>query len=437
MDSANAWYLTIGLLLLLIAVGGSRVARWPISTAMIYLVIGVILGRLGWLSIDFARNARWLEIASEVAVIVSLFSAGLRLRIGLRRETWIAPVLLATLGMALTAALVAGAGVWLLSMPLGVAIVLGALIAPTDPVLASDVQVEGSKDRDRVRSSLTGEAGLNDGTAFPVLFLGLGVLGLRDLGEGIGHWVAVDVLYKVIVGFISGWSLAWLVARGMLYQRQARQEATGFDDFLALGLIAVAYGVAQSLHAYGFIAVFAAGLSLRALERRKSNPAAEHEAALAALPEDAVASDPEHAPAYMAEAVLRFNEQMDRIGELALVVLVGALISVHGVDIRGLALALLLFFVFRPLAIAPLCAISGLDRYQTALVSWFGIRGIGSIYYLAYAVTHGLPSIWVEPLVAITLTVIATSTLMHGVSSTPLMRRYAIRAKRSVGSASA
>ena len=212
-DAYLRWYLIAGVLLLAIAVMGTRVARWPMSTAMIYLAIGGGLGAIGWIEVDFGANARWLEIASEIAVILSLFSACLRLRLPMRWSAWRAPVLLATVGMAVTVGLVAWAGVAWGGLSLGAAVILGAIIAPTDPVLASDVQVESSSDRDPVRLALTGEAGLNDGMAFPFLLLGMGLLGLHDLGDHGLHWLAVDVLWKVGAGLASGSLVSFCAVR--------------------------------------------------------------------------------------------------------------------------------------------------------------------------------------------------------------------------------
>ena len=124
-----------------------------------------------------------------------------------------------------------------LGLTLGAAILLGAILAPTDPVLASDVQLAHPHDRDRLRFTLTGEGGLNDGTAFPFVMLGLGLLGLHDLGPDGLRWLAVDVVWAVVVGLAIGFALGTLVGRLVVHLRSARREFTGADDFLALGLI--------------------------------------------------------------------------------------------------------------------------------------------------------------------------------------------------------
>jgi hypothetical protein len=159
---------------------------------------------------------------------------------------------LATLTMVASVALIALVGVVLLGLPLGAAVVLGAVLAPTDPVLASEVQVANPRDQDRVRFSLTGEAALNDGTAFPFVMLGLGLLGLHELGPGGLRWLAVDVVWAATVGLALGAALGTGIGRLVIWLRARSREPIGLEDFLALGLIALAYGSALLVHAYGF-----------------------------------------------------------------------------------------------------------------------------------------------------------------------------------------
>src|SRR5688500_4731781 len=255
------WYVVVGSLLVAVALAGTMLKRLPLTTSLLYLLVGVGLGPWGLnlIRIDPVAQAELLERLTEVAVIVSLFTAGLKLRLPLRDRLWWLPVRLASVSMVITVARIAAAGVWLLGLPLGAAVLLGAVLAPTDPVLASDVQVEHPTDRDRLRFGLTGEAGLNDGTAFPFVMLGLGLLGLHDLGPAGWKWIAVDVLWAIGGGLAVGAIAGTAVARLVLYLRQHHKEAVGLDEFLALGLLALSYGVALWLHTYGFLAVFAAG----------------------------------------------------------------------------------------------------------------------------------------------------------------------------------
>jgi NhaP-type Na+/H+ or K+/H+ antiporter len=378
---------------------------------------------LGLIHLSAVRDAELLERITEIAVIISLFSAGLKLRAPLTDGIWRPALRLASISMCLTVALVTLVGTVALGLPLGAAVLLGAVLAPTDPVLASDVQVEDAQDRDRLRFSLTGEAGFNDGTAFPFVMLGLGLLGLHDLGEWGWRWVMVDVVWAITGGLGIGALLGMLVGRLVIYLRREHRESVGTDDFLALGLIAFSYGAALIAHTYGFLAVFAAGLALRATERTLSDDKTPPEIS----PDEAmgeVATDAEKAPAVMAQAVQMFNEQLERIGEVGVVVLVGGMLTLRGVPGEAWWFVPLLFFVIRPVAVSLGLIGARVGRLQRNLIAWFGIRGIGSLYYLTYAVEHGLPAELAQRLSEFTLTVMAVSIVAHGVSVTPLMNLY-------------
>ena len=205
----------------------------------------------------------------------------------------------------------------------------------------------------------------------------------------------------------------------------------GLDDFVALGVIALAYGAALLLHAYGFLAVFAAGVALRNLVQRQSPSAQATKAAIesaAAQPDrkvaDAIAVDPQHAPAYMAQAVLGFNEQLERIGEVAVVVTIGALLWAVPWEWDAVWFVPLLVVVIRPLSVAIGLAGAGTGGGRRWLIGWFGIRGIGSLYYLMYAVNHGLPPALAERMAGLALAAVVASIVVHGVSVTPLMAAY-------------
>ncbi len=424
-----AWYLVVGAVLVLVAIGGSLLKRLPVSTAMLYLAIGYALGpsAAGLIRLDPVRDGAALELGAEVAVIVSLFTAGLRLRIPFRDGRWLIPVRLAVVSMTLTVGLLAVSGWYLLDLSWGAAILLGGILAPTDPVLASDVQVLHPSAPDPLRLTLTAEAGLNDGTAFPAVLLGLGLLGAHQLGVAGTRWLAVDVLWGTAGGLAIGAVLGTAVGRFILYLRREHREGLGPDEFLALGLIALAYGAALAVHAYGFLAVFAAGLTLRRVELQETGdetpPEIDHTLAGEAG-KQATATDAEKAPAYMAQAVLDFNEQLDRIGEVAIVLLVGGLLATQPMPTSGWWLILLLLFVIRPISVLIGLAGSGVTSIERRLTAWFGIRGIGSVYYLAYAITHGLSPELAEGLAPVVLMAVAVSIVVHGISATPLMAFY-------------
>jgi NhaP-type Na+/H+ or K+/H+ antiporter len=429
--TAIAWFLVVGVLLVLMAVADSVLRRLPLSVAMVYLAVGVLIGPAAFdlFYADPVDQAALLERITEIAVIISLFSAGLKLRTPLSDGRWRVPVRLATLSMTITVALIAAAGVLGMGLPLGAAVLLGAVLAPTDPVLAADVQVEHPTDRDRLRFSLTGEAGLNDGTAFPFVMLGLGLLGLHEIGEWGWRWLTVDVLWAVVGGLGVGTLLGMLVGRFILFLRREHKEAVGLDDFLGLGLIALSYGGALWIHTYGFLAVFAAGLALRRIERKhtgENEPPPDVRVA-AGEGEDVaeIATDPERAPAYMAQAVMAFSEQLERIGTVGVVVLLGGMLSQSYLSVHVFWFVPLLFLVIRPVAVVVGLAGSGTSPMRRRLISWFGIRGIGSLYYLTFAIEHGIPREVAEPLTAVMLASVVTSIVVHGITVTPLMKRYA------------
>lgn len=433
MDVA-LWSVLIGLLLIVMALAGTVLSRLPLSTAMLYLAVGVAVSplALGWSSFGPLTHTVLLERLTEVVVLVSLFTAGLKLSHGLRDRRWLLPLRLATASMLVTIGCIALAGWALLGLPVGAAILLGGILAPTDPVLASDVQVHEPGDRDQLRFALTGEGGLNDGTAFPFVMLGLGLLGLHDLGTTLWRWVAIDLLWSVGAGLAVGAALGVATGRLVLFLRREHKEAVGLDDFVALGLIALAYGIALLMHASGFLAVFAAGVALRNLVQQQSASPDDSRRAVekaAATPDrsvaDSLAVDPRHAPAYMAHAVLGFNEQLERVGEVAVVVTIGALLWAVPWQREAIWFVPLLLVVIRPLSVAV--GLAGAARVRSSrrwLLGWFGIRGIGSLYYLMYAANHGLAPALADRLTGLTLATVVASIVVHGISVTPLMAVY-------------
>jgi NhaP-type Na+/H+ or K+/H+ antiporter len=419
------WCVVVGVVLVVMALSGTVLKRLPVSAAMIYLAVGYALSPAGagLLTVDAVADATLLEHLTELAVIVSLFTAGLKLRVPLSDRQWHTPVRLATLSMTVTIGLIAVAGVYLLGLPVGAAVLLGAVLAPTDPVLAGDVQVRKVGDRDRVRFGLTGEAGLNDGTAFPFVMLGLGLLGLHNLGDGWWRWWAVDVGWAVAGGLAIGFGSGTLVARLVLYLRKTHREAVGLDNFLALGLIALAYGASLLLHTYGFLAVFAAGLALRRVERIQTGP---HEVRPGPTAEGGTADPvhPEKAPAYMAEAVLGFNEQIEKLLEVAAVVVLGALLAGSRLSGGAVGLAAILFLGVRPICVFVGLAGSRGTGVARGLIAWFGVRGVGSLYYLTYAIGFGMPADLARVLADLVVLTVSISVVAHGVSVTPIMVWY-------------
>lgn len=404
------WLALAGVLLVLMALSGSVLSRMPVSTAMLYLGAGVLAGplALGLAAPQWQGQARLLEHLTEVIVLLSLFTSGLKMSVGLHDRRWLPPLRLALLSMVVTVVLITAAGVWLLGLPLGVAVLLGGILAPTDPVLATEVQVANPEDRDQLRFALTGEGGLNDGTAFPVVMLGLGLVGAHDIGAWGWRWWAVDVLWASAAGLAVGAALGTALGRLVLWLRRQHQAAEGYENFLALGLIGLSYGLAVLAQGYGFLAVFAAGLALRHAQEAVPRPSTDD----------------------LSHAVMSFNEQLDRIGEMVGVVLLGLMLASVPWVPAALWFVPLALLVVRPVAVQLGLAGSRTSHSQRRLIGWFGIRGIGSLYYLNYALSHGLPAAHAPGVVGLTVAVVVSSIVVHGVSVTPLMARYRQRQQR-------
>ena len=433
----SEWALIIGALLTTAALSGTLLKRLPLSITMFYLAAGYALGPggMGMITVDPLKHTVLLERLAEAAVLISLFAVGLKLGLPLSNSAWHLPLRLAVISMVLTITLITVVGL-ALGLPLGAAILVGAILAPTDPVLASDVQVVEVNDRDRLRFSLSGEGAMNDGAAFPFVMLGLGLLGLHDLGAWGWRWLSIDVLWAIFGGLLIGGALGAVIGRLVVYLRSQHKESIGLDEFLALGLIGLTYGLAILSHTYGFLAVFAAGLALQRVGKTtKKIPAsaAGTTALLSKEEEEKLATHSDYASAYMMHEVQGFNERLERIAEVALVLLIGAMLWYTTITWSGIVLLLSLLLVVRPISVWLGLIGAPVSRDQRVLISWFGIRGIGSVYYVMYAINHGLPKPLAAEIMGYTLIIVATSILLHGISVTPLMEQYARRKAARIG----
>jgi len=425
MDISTLWFLIVGGIFITMAGLGSWLTRLPLTTGIIYALIGVGIGPFGLdlLTIDVFQHATFLEHVTEIAVVISLFTAGLKLNLPLTDPQWRLAASLASFAMIINIALVALAAYLLLDFNVGAALLLGAILSPTDPVLASDVQMEGSQQRDRLRFGLTAEGGLNDGTAFPFVMLGLGLLGHHDLGAYGWKWLTVDLLWSIFGGIFIGYLLGMGVSRCIMYLRGKDRDNEGLDDFLTLGLIALSYGVAVAAHSYGFLAVFASGIALRHISKPSVVQEVEEKG------KEGV-SDVDREVAALPETVLSFNKQLERVAEVVVVIILGSLLTRATFGYAPWIMALSLLFVLRPLSVWLTVARSKVvTPMQKRYMCWLGIRGIGSIYYLAYAINHGLEPGIAKIITEITFGTIMLSILVHGISVTPLMSIYEKRLK--------
>jgi NhaP-type Na+/H+ or K+/H+ antiporter len=348
------------------------------------------------------------ERLTEFIVLIALMGAGLKLDRSLAWATSSITWRLLGIAMPLTILALALLGYALLGLGIASAILLAAALAPTDPVLASDVQVGGPREgkEDEVRFALTSEAGLNDGLAFPFVNLAIALAAVAQTGEDwFLEWAAYDVVWKLAAGVGVGWivgrGLGWLTFK---MPNRAKLSRTG-DGFVALGVTCLAYGLTEMAHGYGFLAVFVAALGLRAAERNHSYHEKLHD----------------------------FAEQLERLLMMVLLVIFGGTIAAAGL-FRGLTweaglYAVVALFLVRPITGWISLIGSRPEADERAVISFFGIRGLGTVYYLAYAVNHvHFPE--ADLLWSVSGLIILISIVLHGTTVTVAMRHLDRRARR-------
>ena len=374
------------------------------SASLVYLGLGIVAAvaievtGLDW--VDPLNDAVVVERVAELAVIIALFATGLKLDRPLDWASWSGVARLLVIAMPLTIAAVAAFGGIVMGLSVGAAITLGAILAPTDPVLAGDIGVgpPGHEDEHEPNFSLTGEAGLNDGLAFPFLFLGLFALDPGGV-SWLGDWLLADLLYAVAGGVLIGAAAGVGFAALSVWLKQRDLFAEAFDAWLAIPVVLVIYGATELLGAYGFIAAFAGGVAFRRYEHDHEYKLRVHEGA----------------------------EITEKFGELAAVLLLGSMVSITGLgspELTGWLLIPVLLAVIRPLAVAASFAGARLPRNERVFIAWFGVRGIGSLYYAAVAVGSGYLTGAEAEIVAWTaIAAIVVSIVVHGMTASPLSHR--------------
>jgi sodium/hydrogen antiporter len=383
------------------------------SASLIYLGLGVgsavviqVLG-VGWL--DPISDAELLERVSELAIVIALFATGLKLDRPLTWRSWSGVGRLLVIAMPLTIAAVALFGSGVMGLSLGAALVLGAILAPTDPVLAGDVGVgpPGEENEREPNFSLTGEAGLNDGLAFPFLFLGL-FIAEKGGSDWLGAWLLADVLYAAAVGLAIGAAGGYLLAAVAVEFRERDLLEPQLDPWMAIPAVLLVYGAAEIAGAYGFLAAFAGGVGFRHYEHGHEYNRRVHDGA----------------------------ETVEKFGELAAILFIGSMVGTTGLAAPGLAgwlLVPVLLLVIRPLAVAISLVGSGLPAAERGFVAWFGVRGVGSLYYAAVAVAAGvLAPAETEIVVWTALACVMVSIVVHGLTATPVSRRMGAAQERAL-----
>lgn len=432
--NADAVYLLTGVSLLLAVVLPHALRSTALSAPVVLLGVGLMAGLLPLppeVVLSPSEDRPFIEHLTELTVIVSLMGVGLALDRPLSLRSWATwrrwgtTWRLLLIAMPLSIAATAWLGWWVLGLAPASALLLGAVLAPTDPVLASDVQVAGPTtdetnetddarnedgtidERDEVRFALTSEAGLNDALAFPFVYLAILVVSAGSALHGGVTWFAWDLVGKVVVGAAVGMLVGWGLAKAAFRSRirSVRTAETG-DPLLVLAAVLLSYGAAEVTHGYGFLAVFACAMTLRSFERMNSYHALMH-------------------------AVV---ERLERLLTLVVLLLLGVAVAgglLGALSWRGAALGIALVVVVRPVTAWIALRVGPRPRDRVGddhllprerwVTSFFGIRGIGSIYYLAYATGHE-PFSDTDTLWATVGFVIAFSVVLHGVCATPAMR---------------
>lgn len=403
-DSYAVAQLFVGLVVFAAVVTLSQQHKRAFSPAMVYLVLGAaaagLVRALGVDWLDPMQDAELIERLAEFAVIIALFGAGLKLDRPLRWRAWASTVRLIFVVMPLTIAAVAAFGTAAMGLSLGAAVLLGAVLAPTDPVLASDVQVGPPGEAEvepEPQFALTSEAGVNDGVAFPFVLLGAFIASEGGIGW-LPEWFAADVAYAIAVGVGLGVMAGYLTAAGARWLRDRDLLLAQFDGWLSLAAVLAVYGATELIGGYGFLAAFAGGLAFRRHELEHESHARVHAGA----------------------------ETVEKIAELTLVLLLGSLVTWGGLATPGVAgwlLVPLLLVVIRPLATLAAFVRSRLPVRERAFIGWFGIRGIGSFYYAA-AMIHGglIPDDEAAKVFWSVAVLVGASILVHGVTATSLSR---------------
>jgi NhaP-type Na+/H+ or K+/H+ antiporter len=350
-------------------------------------------------ALDPTTAPRIWEEASEIVVIVVLFATGLRIDRIPGQRLWAPAVRLLLIAMPVTIAAVAFLGWALAGMTVAGAVLLGAALAPTDPVLAGDVQVgpplEGGEHP--VRFALTAEAGLNDGLAFPFVYLGLLIAAQgADPSAWLSEWLARDVLYRIAVGAALGSAVGWLLGKVLFAVPSWNTLAQTGPGVIALAGVLLCYGVVELAEGYGFIGVFVAGLVCRRAEEK-------HEF---------------HRRLHV------FSQSIEHAITAILLVLLGSTLPAlwPALDWRHSVIGFGLLLVIRPLAGWLSLLGTSLGARERAVVAFFGVRGIGSIYYVAYASTH-IEFVNEDQLWALVAFTDFASTVIHGASKRLIVDR--------------
>lgn len=405
LDPVGIVYAAIGVATLIAALLPRLLGRVPLSMPMVFVGAGIAVFTLfpGLPDPAPTENAPIALHLTEICVIVSLMGAGLAINRGFSWRTWSTTWRLLAITMPVSIAAVALLGWWGLGLGAASALLLAAALAPTDPVLASEVQVseplteDEHGDDDEARFAITSEAGLNDGLAFPFTYaaIAISLAGLAPSGW-LGGWLLIDVVWRLTVGVAVGLGVGWLLQRLFFSSFSQRWGfADKADGFIALAATFLAYGAAEVAEGYGFIAVFVCACTVRAAEQAHGLHAVMH----------------------------TFVEQIERLLTVAVLILLGGAVArglLESLTPPDIVLAAVFLLVIRPVAGWLALTPGKTGPRERGVIAFFGVRGVGSLFYIAYALENGeFPG--GDRLWAIVSVVILGSILIHGVAATPTM----------------
>jgi sodium/hydrogen antiporter len=376
--------------------------RTGISYSIFYVLAGALIYALGGKLLPNPMPENNVEISlrlTEMVVIISLMGTGIKIDQPFSVKKWSSPLKLVSGTMIICITAAAFMGYYYLGLDLASSLLLGAVLAPTDPVLASDVQVgpPNEKLRSETKFALTAEAGLNDGMAFPFTWLAITVAlaGVSD-GSNLTHWLGYDFFYRIIAGIMVG-IVAGRITGHLVFNLPKKYKALETrDGFLAIALTLFVYGLTELIHGYGFIAVFVSAITLRHFEK-------EHD---------------------YHEQLHAFTDQIERLlVALILILFGGALVNglLSSLNYKMVLFSLAFLFIIRPLAAYIFFHHTPIHWKEKFAISFFGIRGMGSIFYLVFAfkeATFGKE----EELWALVSFTILISLLIHGITATPFMK---------------
>ena len=392
--------LIIGLLLLGVTLGSGWIKRLPLSYALIYLTVGILLGTYGLNILKDKPSIQFLERLTEFVVIVSVFGCGLKINRPLKPWAWQSTIRLIGFLMPISIFALAAIAHYLLGMGWGAAVLLGAILAPTDPVLASEVQLDHVEDKDELRFALTSEGGLNDSLAFPFVYFGIYAFKDSNWNNWFLSWVGIDLIWAIVSGVVMG----IIVAKTVIWIDRTLQKRRPADDlmenFVSLSIILLTYSLTEIVNGYGFLAVFIAGLVVQ-----RSYFTQQHKRM----------------------TQLEFTEQIEKLLEVTAIVVLGMVLLFEPMlkyAGQSLLVAGLLFLVIRPFGVWLSMVGGSLPKTTRSLMGWFGIKGLGSVYYLTYALGKGVSGNVAEQITWITYTVVVLSVIFHGVTASPLMAWY-------------